>query len=81
MILVAEQTPKSHGRDSILMRRVEAELRCVEEAKRLRREVGERLREWMTDENSAEGRKEAQTIMEALRKLSECVWELMATIP
>jgi hypothetical protein len=35
----------------------------------------------MTDENSAEGRKEAQTIMEALRKLSECVWELMATIP
>jgi len=81
MILVAEQAPKSHGRDSILMRRVEAELRCVEEAKRLRREVGERLREWMTDANSAEGKKEAQTIMEALRKLSECVWELMATIP
>jgi hypothetical protein len=81
IILVAEQAPKSHGKDSRFMKRVEAELRYVEEAKRLRREVGERLREWMTDANSAEGKKEAQMIMEALRKLSECAWELMATTP
>jgi hypothetical protein len=81
MILVVEQAPKSHGKDSIFMRRVEAELRSVEEAKRLRREVGGRLREWMTDANSAEGKKEAKTIMEALRKLSECAWELVTTTP
>jgi SET domain len=79
MILVWEQAPKSHGKDSRFMREVEAELRDVEEAKRPKREVGERLREWMSDANSAGGKLEAQSIMEALRKLKNCAWELLAT--
>lgn len=77
MILVCEQAPKSHGKDSRFMREVLAELKDVEEAKRFKSEVGERLREWMDDEHSAEGKKEARKILGALRELSDCAWEIL----
>jgi hypothetical protein len=75
MILVWEQGPKSHGKESRFMKEVETELRDVEEVQRLRGEVGGRLRKWMSDANSAEAKKEARRILEGLIKVSECGWE------
>jgi hypothetical protein len=79
MILVWEQGSKSHGKDSRFMGEVEAELRDVEEVQKLRGEVGTRLRKWIGDEGSTEGKREAWRIFEGLRRLSECVHEIFAT--
>jgi hypothetical protein len=79
MILVWEQGSRSHGKESRFMREVEAELRDVEEVQRLRGEVGTRLRNWMGDEGSTEGKKEARRIFEGLRRLSEFVHEILTT--
>jgi SET and MYND domain-containing protein len=79
MIIVWEQGAKSHGKESRFMREVEAELKDVEDVQRLRGEVGRRLRMWMGDDGSMEGRKETRRIFEGLRRLSECVHEMLAT--
>ncbi len=59
------------------MKEVENELRDVEEVQRLRGEVGGRLLKWMSDANSPDGEKEARRILETLKKLSECAWEIL----
>jgi len=79
MILVWEQGSRSHGKESRFMGEVEAELKDVEEVQRLRGEVGKRLRMWMGDAGSADGMKEAARIFEGLRRLPECVHEVLAT--
>jgi hypothetical protein len=77
MILVWEQGSKSHGMESRFMKGVETELRDVEEVQRLRGQVGGHLRKWMGDTDIPEGKKEAKRTLEALKKLSECAWEIL----
>jgi len=77
MILVWEQGSKSHGKESRFMKGVETELREVEEVQKLRGEVGGRLRKWMGDADMLEGEKEAIIILEDLKTLSGCAWEIL----
>ncbi|KAH7354718.1 hypothetical protein BKA65DRAFT_394507 [Rhexocercosporidium sp. MPI-PUGE-AT-0058] len=69
IILVWSEAKRSHGEESTFVREVEAEIREVEEVQRLRGPTGERLRRWMGDLDSAEGRREAERVCGGLRML------------
>ena len=79
LILVLEQVPKSHGKQSRFMAEVETEMREVEEVQKLRGDAGSHLREWMLNPESTEWRKVASDTFERLNKLSRCVWEIVAS--
>jgi SET and MYND domain-containing protein len=69
LILVKGLGIKSHGETSAFMKEVGEELREVEEIQRQRGLVGQRLKEWMVDDD-LEGREYAKKIFEGLRELA-----------
>lgn len=76
MILVNELGKESHGKESRFMKEVEGELNDVEEIQRARGEVGGRLALWAKEDDIA-GRREARRIFGGLRRLAECVGDII----
>ena len=92
LILVWEQAPKSHGKQSGFMTGVETELREVEDVQKLRGGVGSKLREWMLNPDTIEkgleivsgdlrqeGKEVASEAFQRLNRLSSCVWEILSS--
>jgi len=79
LILVKELGMKSHGEKSAFMKEVVEELYEAEQIQRQRGLVGERLREWMVDDD-LEGREYARKIFEGLRELARFGVEIVGSM-
>lgn len=79
LILVWEETKKSHGEDSVFMKEVKQEVEEVEEVQRLRGPVGGKLRKWMGNKEDVDGRKEAEKCLGDLKRLAGLIEKVIAS--